>query len=87
MKARCADATNPRYGAAGIAVCPRWLHGEYGISGVELFAEDMSERPDRHWIERLDPMQGYFPANCCWTRARNHRTRRPPPPPEVNSHP
>jgi hypothetical protein len=51
MKARCADPTNPRYGAAGINVCSRWLHGECGISGYELFVEDLGERPDRHWIE------------------------------------
>jgi hypothetical protein len=62
MKARCADPTNPRYGAAGIAVCPRWLHGEYGISGVELFAEDY-ERTARPPLDReARPDAGIFPS-------------------------
>lgn len=76
MKARCADPNNPRYGAAGIRVCDRWLHGEFGISGYELFAEDLGERPAGHWIERLGPTKGYSPENCRWVRARSHRTRR-----------
>ena len=87
MKSRCADPNNPRYGAARITVCSRWLHGECGISGFELFLEDLGERPDLHWIERIDAKQGYLPTNGRWTRVRSHRTRRPPHPRNVNSNP
>ena len=80
MRARCADQSNPNYGARGITVCSRWLHGEHGISGCELFAEDMGERPAGHWIERINPDGHYEPGNCRWTRVRSHRTRRPPRP-------
>jgi hypothetical protein len=44
MRARCANPTNPRYGAAGITVCSRWLRGEYGISGFD-FVEDVGPTP------------------------------------------
>ena len=65
MRARCANPTNPRYGAAGITVCSRWLRGGYGISGFAL----SKTSPDPHWIERVEPTQGYFAANCRWTRS------------------
>ena len=48
----------PEYVRAGYA--------EYGISGFELCRR---RRPDRHWIERVDPPKGYFAANCRWTRS------------------
>lgn len=82
MRTRC---TNPneaefkRYGARGIRVCDRWLHGDGDRDGYECFLADMGPRPsDQHSLDRIDNSADYSPDNCRWTdrytQARNVRT-------------
>lgn len=76
MHGRCADPRNASYkyyGAAGIAVCDRWLK-------FENFLADMGERPSKeHQLDRRDPNGNYAPENCRWiTRAENNARRADP---------
>lgn len=69
MVARCYDDQNPSfrwYGAKGVTVCDRWLYGEGGVSGVELFRTDMCERPEGYTLDRRDSTKPYEPDNCRW---------------------
>lgn len=76
MKRRCTnmhDKSYPRYGGAGIQVCPQWLHS------FDTFLADMGERPsDDHSIDRIDGARGYEAKNCRWvldvTQNRNRRS-------------
>lgn len=55
------------YGAKGITVCDRWLHGENGLSGFACFLADMGERPSLDYsIDRIDNSKGYDLSNCRW---------------------
>lgn len=63
-----------RYGARGIAVCPRWR----GRDGFANFLADMGPRPTKtHSIDRIDGSLGYAPENCRWaTPAQQGANRR-----------
>lgn len=84
LKARCLRPSDPdyvRYGAKGITVCERWLHGENGLTGFECFLADMGPPPfEQASIDRIDPTKGYAPENCRWASAKeqgnNRRTNR-----------
>lgn len=80
MKARCANPAHDAYryyGAIGISVCPRWLHGDGILSGFECFVLDMGIKPAGHSIERDDQNGSYEPGNCRWaTQTEQVRHRR-----------
>ena len=84
MKARCVRPSDPdyvRYGAKGITVCDRWLHGEKGLTGFECFLQDMGDPPfEKASIDRIDSGLGYGPNNCRWASSKeqsnNRRTNR-----------
>lgn len=63
MRRRCRDPKRkdyPRYGAAGVLVCPTW-----DVS-FEAFLSDMGSAPDGCSIDRRDGSKGYDPSNCQW---------------------
>lgn len=84
MIARCENPKHKSfkdYGGRGIAICPRWRHGENGISGFECFLVDMGRKPSpAHSIERDRVNEDYSPDNCRWAtkreQMRNMRSNR-----------
>lgn len=73
MIARCYNVNHEfykHYGGRGLTVCERWLDP---IHGVRNFCEDMGEKPEGMWLERIDNNIGYNGArrlglefNCTW---------------------
>ena len=84
IRARCTnpeDARYKNYGARGIQMCDRWLHGEGGLTGIECFVADMGLRPSaKHSVDRIDNEGHYEPSNCRWATSdvqrRNSRQNR-----------
>jgi hypothetical protein len=70
MKRRCMEPGRrgyENYGARGIKVCDRWVHGEAGVSGFECFLLDMGPRPSaKHQLDRSENDGDYTPGNCHW---------------------
>ena len=61
----------PRYGGAGISICPQWLHN------WPQFIRDMGPAPSQtHWLGRRDVTMGYVPENCIWTTQAEQKRRR-----------
>jgi hypothetical protein len=56
------------YGARGIEVCFRWLHGSGDLSDFQCFLADMGAKPTpRHTLDRYPDNNGdYEPNNCRW---------------------
>lgn len=73
MIRRCTELTHkdwPRYGGAGIRVCPEWM-------SFDQFLKDM--RPattQQHWLGRLKVLGNYEPGNCVWTTQPPQERRR-----------
>lgn len=64
IKDRCLNRKNkdyPKYGAAGISVCPEW------VGSFPRFLSDMGPKPTPiHSLDRIDGKRGYEPGNCRW---------------------
>lgn len=81
MRSRCYNeklASFQDYGARGIVVCDRWLFGENGKSGAELFLQDVGHRPSAlHSLDRIDNDGPYSPSNVRWaTRSQQSWNKR-----------
>ena len=61
----------PRYGGAGITVCPEWMES------FDQFLRDMGPAPTQtHWLGRLRVLENYAPGNCLWTTQPPQERRR-----------
>lgn len=76
--------TNPNcksyknYGARGIRICDRWLHGENGDTAFVCFIADVGERPSaKHSIDRINNDGHYEPGNVRWaTKVEQENNKR-----------
>jgi hypothetical protein len=73
MMGRCYYPSTTKYsyyGGRGIGVCERWRD-------FWSFVEDMSPRPDGHFLDRIDNNLGYSLQNCRWaTKDTHHNNKR-----------
>ena len=74
MIRRCSnpkDKDYKNYGAKGVSVCKQWLN-------YVQFVADMGEPTGAETLDRIDPTDGYYPANCRWaTPVQQIRNQRP----------
>ena len=74
MKRRCSDPgfkDYPRYGGAGIRICPQWL------ASFDQFLNDVGLPPTPlHWLGRRDTSGHYQPGNVIWTDRDPQMRRR-----------
>lgn len=61
----------PRYGGAGITVCPPWLK-------FENFLADMGERPDGKTLDRINNAKVYSKETCRWATPKEQVAHRSP---------
>ena len=81
MKKRCLEPNHneyPRYGGAGITICPEWL----GKNGYANFLSHMGRKPfPEYTVDRYPIKEGnYEPGNCRWAdstmQARNRKSNK-----------
>lgn len=74
MRRRCFDKglkQFPRYGGAGITVCPQW------VDSFERFLADVGLPPTpAHWLGRRDTAGHYVLENVLWTTRQPRMNRR-----------
>lgn len=65
------DKDYKNYGAKGVTVCAQWM--EYN-----QFVADMGEPTGSETLDRIDPIDGYYPDNCRWASPTQQiRNQRP----------
>lgn len=72
LRQRCYEANDKAYkdyGGRGIKVCERW-------SKFSNFLSDMGEKPQGHYIDRLDNDGDYSPDNCKWVTSKESANNR-----------
>ena len=73
MHDRCSNPKSsdyPRYGGAGIQVCPAW-------DTLAQFMIDMGPAPGpKSWLGRRNTAGNYTPGNCLWTTRDEQQRRR-----------
>ena len=75
MKNRCLNKNNSaykNYGGRGIKICPEWL----GKDGIKNFYEDMGERPENKFLDRINNNGNYEPTNCKWSTMKEQQNNR-----------
>jgi hypothetical protein len=74
MRRRCLEPKFkdfPRYGGAGILICPQWL------VSFEQFYRDVGPPPTlAHWFGRIDTAAHYTAGNVIWTTRAEQMNRR-----------
>ena len=72
MKDRCNNPNHSMYkyyGGKAIRIVDRW-------NSFKNFISDMGTRPDKHVIDRIDPLANYCLSNCRWVSHTHSATNR-----------